>query len=589
MDERFVSYRRRTRAGFILLALAAALILAGCSLRAGGPGQIATGPAATPNAFPTLPVLPSRPPAVAAATAAPTPTPEPGPASVVAEPPAPTPAPTPDLSNPLLLPGVYVTAASVHLASAPGGSSVASAAGGTRLGLLGRTADAAWLQVLYQPDPGQPPISGWVRAASVTAFTDLAELVPAEAASAPAASAGSATTPAPASEETTATVLADRLNLRNGPGASEAVIGVLTRGQQVKALASSADGAWRQVQTTSGAQGWVAARYLQTDGQPAPVVRQSGASGQDHIVFQERSGGDIFIMNGDGSGLRRLTAGLDPALSPDGRQVAFTRWQEPRGLWLIGSDGSGERLLMGANRARSPAWSGDGGSIVYEQSAGGKVCRQSPFGCLTDDELRQQLGGDCIDTPFGRICIGDFPLSSLEFTTLVRIDLADGSTRNLPTSDSARAPVFQSGAQTVLYGDRDGLATTLPAGNDAPRRILTAILPLGAVSDSPDGRYIFGSQRDGDNWNIWRWTADGGQAMALTQPPAIRSAPVHNVAPTVSPDGRTVIFLSNRRGRWELWRMGPNGDNQQPFAPDRLSGLSFQYDFNQERVVDWGR
>jgi len=49
-----------------------------------------------------------------------------------------------------------------------------------------------------------------------------------------------------------------------------------------------------------------------------------------------------------------------------------------------------------------------------------------------------------------------------------------------------------------------------------------------------------------------------------------------------------VLFLSNRRGRWELWQMGPDGDNQQPFAPSALSGLHFQYDFNHERVADWG-
>lgn len=585
-----VSSQRLRRTGFILMALVASLFLVGCRATVGGPAGAT--PTTTANAFPTLPVLPTRAPFIAAATVAPTPTPEPSPTPPT--PASPIPTPSPDLSSPLLLPGVYVTAVSAGLANTPGGAIVASAPAGTRLGLIARTGDAAWLHVLYQPDPDQPPVSGWVRAAAVTAFTDLAALAPVEQGGASPAVASPVAASAPAGQEaTTATILVERLNMRAGPGVSEKVVGVLTRGQQVQVLGNSADGEWSQVQTNSGEQGWAAARYLQAaigqaEAISAPAVRPPAATSQGHIVFQERSGGDIYIMNGDGSGLRRLTTGLDPALSPDGRQVAFTRWDEPRGLWVIGSDGSGERLVLGANRARSPAWSPDGGSIVFEQSAGGKVCRQSPFGCLTDDELRQQLGGDCIDTPFGRFCIGDFPLTNLEFTTLLELDLASGSTRNLPTSDSARAPVFRPGSQGIVFGDKEGLAATQTTGDAPPTRILPSTLPQGAVSISPDGRYLFGSQRDGDSWNIWRWTADGGQATALTQPPAIRSAPVHNVAPGVSPDGRTLIFLSNRRGRWELWQMGLDGGNQRPFAPAALTGLNFQYDFNHERVADWG-
>jgi len=566
------------------MALVAVLFLAGCRAGAGEPAGSGSG-LATTAAIPILPTLPTRAPGLATVTVAAPLAPEPGPQTATPTPTPPAPPPAPDLSNPLLLPGVYVTAVSVGLASAPGGQVTASAPAGTRLGLIARSDDAAWLRVLYQPDPAQPPISGWVRASAVTAFTDLADLAPVEPGLAPAAGA----TPA-AEGATTATVLADRLNLRAGPGANEPVQGVLRQGQQVQVLGRSADGAWWQVQTAAGDRGWAAARYLQAGGQvgATPAVRPPTAASRGRIVFQERSGGDIYIMNGDGSGLRRLTSGLDPAFSPDGRQVAFTRWDEPRGLWLIDSDGSGERIVFGANRARSPAWSADGGSIVFEQSAGSKVCRQSPFGCLTDDELRQVLGGECRETPFGRFCIGDFPLSNLEFTTLVRLDLATGSARNLPTSDSARAPAIRPGNQTVIYGDKAGLAATQTTGDAPPVQILADARPHGAVSFSPDGRYLFGSQRDGDSWNIWRWTADGGQALALTQPPAIRSVPIDNVAPTVSPDGRTVLFLSNRRGRWELWQMGPDGDNQQPFAPSALSGLHFQYDFNHERVADWG-
>ncbi len=585
-----LSGRRGWIASFAVAMIIGAFLLTGCGAQSTSTVSEVSGDASTPEAFPALPVLPARAPVRATATIAPTPILEPD-LSPTALPVQPTPAPSPsaDASNPMLLPGVYVTAASANLSGAPGGPALFSAPAGTRLGVLARTQDSAWLQVLYQPDPEQQAISGWVRSAAVTAFSDLANVAPWASNGAETASSPAAGVDREGAQAAMVAVLADRLNLRAGPGASERVIGVLTRGQQVQALGQSADGIWQQVQTASGNQGWAAAQYLQAGGGPVPAARPATAAGQGQIVFQSRSGGDIYIMNSNGSDLRRLTTGLDPAFSPDGRQVAFTRWEEPRGLWLINSDGSGERLVLGANRARSPSWSADGGSIVFEQSAGGKVCRNSPFGCLTDDELRQRLGGECVDTPFGRFCISDFPLSSLDFTTLVRFDLADGSTRNLPASDSARAPVIQPGAQRIVYADRDGLAATQAAGDGQPARLVTAKLPQGAVTFSPDGRFIFGSQRDGDSWNIWRWTADGGQAQALTQPPALRSNPVHNVAPTVSPDGRTLLFLSNRRGNWEVWQMGVDGSNPQPFAPAALSGLDFKYDFNQERMIDWGR
>jgi Tol biopolymer transport system component len=60
--------------------------------------------------------------------------------------------------------------------------------------------------------------------------------------------------------------------------------------------------------------------------------------------------GEIYVINANGSGLRRLTrnAATDdaPAWSPDGRKIAFMR--EPDGdgeIYLINADGSGQRRL----------------------------------------------------------------------------------------------------------------------------------------------------------------------------------------------------------------------------------------------------
>lgn len=317
---------------------------------------------------------------------------------------------------------------------------------------------------------------------------------------------------------------------------------------------------------------------------PSPAPRLAGK-----LVFQERSGGNIYSMQADGSNLRRLTQGLEPALSPDGTQVAFTRWDEPRGLWIIGADGSNERLVFGANRVRSPTWTPDGQAIVFERNTRSVLCRSTPFGCLPEDELRALFGGqDCLTTPFGTFCIDDFPLFTVHFTALTRYDLATGAERDLPASETARAPRHHPADNSVLYLDDDGLAITRDAGDDPPQRLVQAPTLLGPAVYGSDGAFIYGIRRSHDHWDIWRWRADGSQPAALTAPPALRDRPISSVAPAVSPDGRSIAFLTDRRGQWELWVMDADGSNQRPLATEALSDVSFRYDFSSERMIDWG-
>jgi Tol biopolymer transport system component len=86
------------------------------------------------------------------------------------------------------------------------------------------------------------------------------------------------------------------------------------------------------------------------------------------IVFA-RLGAGIFVVNLDGSGLRRLTgAGHDnfPVWSPDGKQIAFRRlarndWR----LYLMDANGRHVRPLPLAPPAARPTWSADRKSIFY--------------------------------------------------------------------------------------------------------------------------------------------------------------------------------------------------------------------------------
>ncbi len=79
------------------------------------------------------------------------------------------------------------------------------------------------------------------------------------------------------------------------------------------------------------------------------------------------------------SGTQRvLTTGADPALSPDGRTVAF--WRESggeQGLYLIGIDGANERRIFTSGKPlRAPDWSPDGSKLVFSHVNGEHRCRE---------------------------------------------------------------------------------------------------------------------------------------------------------------------------------------------------------------------
>ena len=84
---------------------------------------------------------------------------------------------------------------------------------------------------------------------------------------------------------------------------------------------------------------------------------------------------DLCIANADGTGVGVVVASpfheLDPAWSPDGTQIAFSRISDEQGpqVFLAAADGSGERSLA---PGITPSWSPDGETIAV---AGGALYR----------------------------------------------------------------------------------------------------------------------------------------------------------------------------------------------------------------------
>jgi TolB protein len=100
---------------------------------------------------------------------------------------------------------------------------------------------------------------------------------------------------------------------------------------------------------------------------PWPEFDPSWSPDGTQIAFRsERSGEpEIWLMNADGKGQRRLTAGLSPAWSPDGSLIAFSGME---GLSVIRPDGTGRRVLPHTEGGEYPSWSPDGSRIAFDSN-----------------------------------------------------------------------------------------------------------------------------------------------------------------------------------------------------------------------------
>jgi TolB protein len=302
---------------------------------------------------------------------------------------------------------------------------------------------------------------------------------------------------------------------------------------------------------------------------------------QGKIVFETATGGSIYTVNGDGTNLKLLTQGIDPAWSPVGAQIAYARWGATfPGLYVINADGSDEHLVYGSNRIRSPRWSSDGKFIAFTQE---KV--------LSNDNTQWKLGVIELNKPI------------------------DGeTTKNVLTEPQCTTgclvPSWSNTGTTLVYTDPQyGILTTSvisgsasltlgPTGlyYDTVKNLALPIEHLTQIQSSitsPNGNQIVYSQATHDRWelNIANW--DGTNRSALTSPNGVLytlwGVIVNNVAPSWSPDSKQILFLSDRNGKWEFFVMNADGSNIRQVLKNVTDQVMLGFSYQNERMADWTR
>jgi len=127
-----------------------------------------------------------------------------------------------------------------------------------------------------------------------------------------------------------------------------------------------------------------------------PAAARGTETGASEAIVYERKG-DLYAISVDGSRAVQLTRTrtqeLEPAVSPDGRSIAYTRRRvrgQALGPWIGFVDNSGGELwtmnVDGTRRMRltrgedsDPAWSPDGETIFVTRVVGGHLLGSLPL------------------------------------------------------------------------------------------------------------------------------------------------------------------------------------------------------------------
>jgi serine/threonine protein kinase/WD40 repeat protein len=304
------------------------------------------------------------------------------------------------------------------------------------------------------------------------------------------------------------------------------------------------------------------------------------------------------------------------AFSPDGKTIAFVRWQDRTSkLMAANPDGTGERVVATKGgtewfSSEGMSWSPDAKTIAC--AAATRASGEDQFRLLGIDaktgavrELspkRWVLAGRVVWMPDGSA----LALIAMERweegrTQVWRVSYPKGEasriTNDLQGRDSESLGVTADGRTLVTVTEQKrSRIETIPADGDISRVVrLTAGEAnkdgFDGIARTRDGRIVF-SSFEGAQPDLWVMNSDGTGRKRLT------SDAYDDADPAVSPDGRYIVFESNRPGGTipHIWRMDIDGgkpvqlttqfDYQPQVSPDGRWVVYVSLSVTEEEVLN---
>jgi Tol biopolymer transport system component/DNA-binding winged helix-turn-helix (wHTH) protein len=311
---------------------------------------------------------------------------------------------------------------------------------------------------------------------------------------------------------------------------------------------------------------------------------------------------DLFVAQVTGGGRLQLTSDAaresQPAFSPDGRSLAFTRRLPPSPVPEICIVPTlGGRPPRAVTNGVDPAWAPQGTRLVYigQARADGP---QALFTCNLDGgDTRQILGADGA-YPFLRhpawspdgtaIAVVRSPGGVAGEIWLVPVD-GGGAPRRL-TEQSTHTwsawPRFTADGSAILHTSSRGGATNLwvqPLDAGAPVRLTAGAGPDEVPSVSREGAVVFVNSRGRNELVVH-------DAVARTTRTLLSHSPFL-WAPVLSPDGRDITFSRGEAdGAWHIWTVPTAGGAARQLSSGTQSEIHPRYTRDGASVVyqTWG-
>jgi Tol biopolymer transport system component len=282
----------------------------------------------------------------------------------------------------------------------------------------------------------------------------------------------------------------------------------------------------------------------------AVVPGKDGAIAFDNFSADNASQ-DIFVTHAGVGDLTDLTStsdadDSDPAVSPNGKQIAFVSDRSADGtnfIYVMSSDGSGVHKLGGGGlEQESPTWSPDGKKIAFSRCS-----------------HEQEGGGQCTSGEIATISPSGKNLKVItKPSATVTVDAG-------PTwSPNGKTIVFQRRAN---FGD----VTVWSVGTDGKKlkRLLDDQSQLDhSPSFSPNGKQlVYASDTEG-NEALYLMNATGGHVHKLvegvTDPDDPGAQGEGSESPSFAPSGKRIVYVAGG----ELWVVPIDGSSTTQLTED---------------------